>query len=200
MISPARLMIAAAVAALLAAGGFWLSGDGRPSAIPVTPGSRQMSAPREAAFSTMDPVWREAPAVAESPAPKAPDPNAELRRRMEEACARLPDIAAQREASRTALRWLKLDRAATLAWLEQPHGANLDPILTSVSQALAGDGECTQAQLLAEFITDPAIYEWAHQNALAHAYERKLITTEQLRSSGLSPAAVENILGGSFRD
>jgi hypothetical protein len=40
----------------------------------------------------------------------------------------------------------------------------------------------------------------AHKSALAEAYERKIITADQLRNSGLSPAAVENILSGSFRD
>jgi hypothetical protein len=200
MITPARLAIAAGAAALVALVGFRLSGNS-PSATAPPPPTPQPIARRAAPPAPMEPTWREASAAAETPAANDSGPATELRRQLEEASARLPDLAAQREAARLALRWLKLDRDAVLAWLKLPRDNNLlDPVRASVSQVLAAGGDFEQAQRLAESITEPAIYEWTHQNALAQAYERKVITADQLRDSGLSSGAVENILSGSFRD
>ena len=200
MITPARLAIAAGAAACLALIGFWLSGNSS-SATAVSVPNPPHPVRRDTPSAGMEPAWREASSTAEPTTANDSGPAAELRRQLEEASARLPDLAARREASRLAMRWLKLDRDAALAWLQQPReNSYLDPVRASISQVLTAGGEFEQAQRLAEFISDPSTYEMAHKSALAEAYERKIITADQLRNSGLSPAAVENILSGSFRD
>jgi hypothetical protein len=200
MITPARLAIAAVAVAFIALIAFRHSGNSS-FATAVTSSNPSSAASRETPPAATEPTWRESSTVPVSNTETDSAPAAELRRRLEEASTRLPDIAAQREASRLALHWLKLDRDALLAWLNRPRDNNhLDPVRASVSQVLAAGGEFEQAQRLAESITEPAIYEWAHQNALAQAYERKIITADQVRNSGLSPAAIDNILNGSFRD
>jgi hypothetical protein len=182
----------ALLAALAGAAALWISlGSPLPLGKPST-----------AHRASAAPVWEsEAPAPRTEPWREVVADWSALGQQLDAMGADLGAVATQREVSRIVARWLELDRRAAVAWLARHRGeARFDPIAAGAAQCLVASGDYATAQTVAETIVLPELREWAHREAWAAAYERRLVGEADVRASGLSAASAAAIMSGAHRD
>lgn len=125
----------------------------------------------------------------------------ELSRRMDAMGDRLATREFRAEADRLLGRWMTLDREAALAWLEGHRGdARFDRLVASAAQMLIAGSDFPRAQKLADQVVTPETRAWLHEEVWAIAFERRLVSAEELQGAGLTPEALRAIASGGRRD
>jgi hypothetical protein len=105
------------------------------------------------------------------------------------------------EADRLFAQWMNVDAPGALTWLERHRGdARFDRLVANAAQMYIAAGDVRSAQTFVEQIVEPSTRDWLNEEVWAVAYERQLVSAQDLERSGLTSDKISAITSGSRRD
>jgi hypothetical protein len=105
------------------------------------------------------------------------------------------------QADRLFAQWMNIDAPSALTWLERHRGdARFDRLVANAAQMYLAAGDVRSAQTFVEQIVEPSTREWLNEEVWAAAFEKRLVSADDLEKSGLTPDKIIAIVAGSRRD
>jgi hypothetical protein len=96
---------------------------------------------------------------------------------------------------------MNIDAPSALTWLERHRGdARFDRLVANAAQMYLAAGDVRSAQTFVEQIVEPSTREWLNEEVWAAAFEKRLVSADDLEKSGLTPDKIIAIVAGSRRD